>query len=329
MKTLLGIVPLSEANLPIKLDVRAGESSVGYCLRLALANGVSLAQLHRHLGLAENQAVSIDDASLLAAISGMDVALIERMLPTRMSRARVGWLYCGHELRFRSLLRFTSPQICPLCVRQSAYARAQWDISLTTVCAAHQVYLIDDCPSCKKPIRWNRPAMEWGHCKHHLTSIPTDTPDVGHQMKMQCIADCLFENRPLSPGSWASDLAAGISLDGWFGLVLAFGMLERAGQVATLTHHNSIPRSPAARLLVGRAYRRINTYLNTPAELRNVLADEVQEMPLIAMIKSPVREADRLIACRVYASVFGEAALRVVLRRWPVLLQMSLFEDAI
>lgn len=45
-------------------------------------------------------------------------------------------------------------QVCPSCLRSDAspYLRKHWRFSWVTTCQAHRIKLIDNCPSCRKPI---------------------------------------------------------------------------------------------------------------------------------------------------------------------------------
>jgi hypothetical protein len=63
-----------------------------------------------------------------------------------------------------SSLRFDLPMICPDCLRENPYCRKFWDLRVVTVCPQHHSLLLDICPSCQKPIRWDRKSVSRCSC---------------------------------------------------------------------------------------------------------------------------------------------------------------------
>lgn len=303
------------------------ESALGFCLRVARANGVSLPLLFKHFGLAFPLIPHIEHAQAIASFCGCDVEQLRRVLPNHIRGGRFRRVYFGHEFSHRSLLRLGSPQICPICIRQHGYARSNWDLTYSTVCIEHRCGLADMCPQCVKPIRWNRPALEWGHCKHHLTRPPKTHQHIEELLQMQQVTDALFEHQPVPDECWASPLAGGVSLNGWFNLIFAFGMIAKPGQVARSRQYTAIPRVCDAGEVVERAHNKMMRFLLSKPSQRRSLESEVQDTPLIAMIKAPFEDGDRAVACAAYADIFGVQALQAILQRFPTALQLSLFDE--
>ncbi len=55
-----------------------------------------------------------------------------------------------------SLMGAPRPKVCPACLAQSPYCRKQWELAFFTCCAIHNRMLLQECPECRRPIRWHR-----------------------------------------------------------------------------------------------------------------------------------------------------------------------------
>lgn len=62
---------------------------------------------------------------------------------------------------------YSATKVCPLCLaKEPAYARLFWSILPVVGCLEHQIFLIDRCPNCKKPIPILRTTLtRCPHCK--------------------------------------------------------------------------------------------------------------------------------------------------------------------
>lgn len=49
--------------------------------------------------------------------------------------------------------------VCPLCLRDHGYAKADWDLAPVTACIEHSSLLVDTCSSCGQRLRWSRPTL--------------------------------------------------------------------------------------------------------------------------------------------------------------------------
>lgn len=54
------------------------------------------------------------------------------------------------------VIRLRHPKVCPACLSESAYCRRMWELALVTACPIHRCILSDECPCCRKRIRWVR-----------------------------------------------------------------------------------------------------------------------------------------------------------------------------
>lgn len=48
-----------------------------------------------------------------------------------------------------------------------------WELSLVIACPKHFIDLLDECPHCKQPLRWDRPGLTTCRCGHDITVAPT------------------------------------------------------------------------------------------------------------------------------------------------------------
>ena len=87
----------------------------------------------------------------LATLLGLEQELLDRIsYPTRdPTRFR----FNGHLLP-REFFLLSRRRYCPDCLRENAFHRMAWDLSLVTGCPRHAVRLIDGCPACHKSLRW-------------------------------------------------------------------------------------------------------------------------------------------------------------------------------
>lgn len=161
---------LSEATLPISISPISDESGLGYCLRSISRNGASLHGLRRLLGIDNVGRFTAKHASHLGRIFRQSSQWFESSLPS-IEKTKPYQRDCyGHRWFSKNNLRLQAPQVCVPCLHSKGYCRAVWDVSLSTVCVEHQCYLLDFCSKCQKPLRWDRPRVDVGHCGHLLTS---------------------------------------------------------------------------------------------------------------------------------------------------------------
>ncbi|WP_420800201.1 TniQ family protein [Paraburkholderia tagetis] len=62
----------------------------------------------------------------------------------------------GHWIEALSFIGCPCSAICPICLIEAPYSRAEWDISLYACCPVHGVSLLETCPSCSRSIGLNR-----------------------------------------------------------------------------------------------------------------------------------------------------------------------------
>lgn len=74
---------------------------------------------------------------------------------------------------------------CPLCLAQSPYLRAAWELTLYRACAMHRILLEDVCPHCNHPTTWLRPGVARCSCGANLTlAIPREAGEMPLSVSM-------------------------------------------------------------------------------------------------------------------------------------------------
>lgn len=167
------------AKLLVTPERRSDESPLGHVARTALANACPtvgwLIQLAG--GNLVDSLVSISTHHRLAPALGLDP---NAHLPTRpvagsaeeAQEIRIGsaWLEASH-------CDLSGSRICPVCLDESPYRRAIWDIRALRCCPEHENRLLDACPDCGAA-----PAIEAGsltacRCGYDLTRAKTEPAD--------------------------------------------------------------------------------------------------------------------------------------------------------
>lgn len=135
-----------------------GESFEGYLLRVTEANGYASGRWVTDLAGIESRVSCVaGDVTGLAKLLGHDAAILDAMryLPSPWAGKRRVNLFNGQPIN-RMAINLDRPRVCPACLKDSAHLRMAWELAPAAVCADHGAILLDACPSCGKPISWNR-----------------------------------------------------------------------------------------------------------------------------------------------------------------------------
>lgn len=152
-------------SLPVNITPAEGESLESVLERTAAANDITPATLLNLLqakgGTRRRLTLTPSPETLrhLTDVTGIPAevlraATLEALDPERRLRP----LTSGDRYTHRSVLasgwiRLHGTQLCPACISQSPTWRVRWRIPLVTACPDHHVYLVHECPSCKRPFR--------------------------------------------------------------------------------------------------------------------------------------------------------------------------------
>ncbi len=162
-----------DTALPVKCIPYPDESGYGYCLRAIHRNGANLHALRRMMNLPEKQEFHKSHATALASIFGVPSEWLSSSLGEDRPRKFGPQEFWGHTIYMPRNMKWATPQVCPLCIHRHGYCKAIWDVALSTVCLEHGCWLIDSCKQCGQALRWNRPSVDVGHCKHYIQAHGT------------------------------------------------------------------------------------------------------------------------------------------------------------
>lgn len=160
--------------------IRPGESFWGYVLRLSEANRHETPYwIFREANIEQGHMFgpSLDTATFAANI-GLNVTDLVAAAPLYTAGSNIPTLL-GQPLTNKAM-RIDKPRICPDCIQEHGYIRAEWDLKLVTACEYHQRSLVSICPQCGRPLSWFRRGMLTCRCNGDLTSAPSTSarPDV-------------------------------------------------------------------------------------------------------------------------------------------------------
>lgn len=163
---------LSDPSFPLRDTVRLGESGQGYVLRMASENGLrGLPFVKSGLGRSRFHTLDADDAARISKWFGApEGELAEALGHISRDAAKNGFSYAGQEIGRSYFLNRGRPRVCPLCISQHGFCRAEWDFVLVVACPRHACLLSDRCPVCDKAVDWNRPSLTACQCYSDLRS---------------------------------------------------------------------------------------------------------------------------------------------------------------
>jgi hypothetical protein len=80
--------------------------------------------------------------------------------------------FFGHTISVNHL-RSHHPAVCPDCLAQQQAISGVWDLRAVCVCPHHGKWLIDRCPACDEPLKWNRTSVANCKCGLDLRKVQT------------------------------------------------------------------------------------------------------------------------------------------------------------
>lgn len=297
-------------QLPVPIEPGAGESSGSYCLRSVASHGLNMHWLRR---IARLSYLAHPTASHEQEISHLVQAPREWLraaLPLTVQGPGSGWWYQGHRLRAQSYLRFRWPQVCAACLHSRGYCLALWDFSLITSCSKHGESLIDYCLACKRPLSWDRPAVDICACGRPIRGVgqPSKSSSLG---ALESLIEAHVLGRPPTRDSLVSaglpDFLADMSTDGVMSVVHAFGEQEAPLERGTPSVMTRMRAAADWRAVVRRADARLRQLAIEPGSSA-VLGPLVNESILKRLDEGALTPADRQVSRLVTAALFGKAA---------------------
>lgn len=128
--------------LLFKMRPYRSEGALAYLLRWAESNGLGLKDLEE-----------------LGITFCAETLYRHGLLPEREADPDLwGWVSTIDRLRSATLrmwnIRYA--RFCPACLRDSDQWPAEWELCYYDACMRHQIWMVDRCSSCSKPISWKR-----------------------------------------------------------------------------------------------------------------------------------------------------------------------------
>lgn len=160
------------------------EGPLGYLLRLAEANCLTLRELEE-LGARYEQEWLSQNHLLPDPLLDQDLhAHVHRMSRLVQDKGRI-W-------------NRRQPRYCPLCLSEEPIWQANWEVIFHDVCPAHGVWLLDQCSSCHRPLKWNRESLLRCECGADLRA---ESPQVapGNAQQLSAILEARLLERPVTP----------------------------------------------------------------------------------------------------------------------------------
>jgi hypothetical protein len=111
------------------------------------------------------------DTGRFAAAMGLHVTDLVAAAPSYTAGSNVPTLL-GQPLTNKAM-SINKPRICPDCIEEHGFIRAEWDLKLVTACERHQRSLVSICPECGKPLSWFRLGVLVCRCNGDLASAPS------------------------------------------------------------------------------------------------------------------------------------------------------------
>jgi hypothetical protein len=74
-------------------------------------------------------------------------------------------------------LNYGRPRLCTVCLRQWPIWWAVWDLGLVAACPVHRCLLLNQCPSCKRKLGWQRPSVHKCRCGLDFRNLAPEVAD--------------------------------------------------------------------------------------------------------------------------------------------------------
>lgn len=224
--------------LPVTVEPHGDECGLGYLLRCARANGISMRALLQWVKLSTPSSVPPAAAQALAYSTQVSPSWLGARLPWRRKVEGWGrWRYLGADWSCAMALRGMRPQVCPECLAEGLPCMAVWNLTAAFACLRHRLLLVDRCGRCGRHITWDRPAVDVCVCGRYLSRASESTP-VSVPLLAWVGAFCRSagELTVSTQGEWLAPWLAAFSADGALCVVHALGVCEAANQHVSVGH---------------------------------------------------------------------------------------------
>jgi TniQ len=307
------------SSLPVVRRLEDEESGLGFLLRCAHANGLSMSQLMTLAGVrtpAWPRPVDIERLAFLASVSPQQLARALRQRQTQLGRRE--FEFFGHRWMSVTALRVQALQICPQCLREQGYCRAVWELAGCSICLHHGGGLLDRCPHCCRPLDWTRPAVDVCRCGHYLMladrsqevhpAVRTWCRWLEHQCEKPLVAAGMLPQ-------WLAWLARA-GPDGAFHILMAFGVRRDAMHCQSVSETVRVGTPAEMTQCLERAFDRIADISPDARVLPRALIALIDLPRLERLARFGVLESGRHIARQLLCRMRCDAPLALLRRPW-------------
>lgn len=202
------------------------ESATGFLMRVALKNGLkSPLELLKRITGSESATIPHTKIPDLAYFCRNTIEEFQQLSGfEKWLHAEPNWSIQGEWLTKSVFIQNRVSRICPICIIETPYIKALWNLSFYTHCAWHECALLDCCPKCHRKLSWDRLRPDFCGCKHYLGDPVNALPQPQSLFLSKIIAYRVSRNSSLIQSSDSIKLTealVGLSIDGlcktiWF-----------------------------------------------------------------------------------------------------------------
>lgn len=320
--------------LPVQCRFLDGESGLGFLLRSAHANGLTLLQLMAAADVRQLTWPERDDIDRLAHLAGVSRDPLSRLLRHRCSHhGRREFLFCGQRWQSVTALRVRALQVCPECLREQGRCRAIWELAGVPLCAVHGRVLVDRCEHCQRVLDWRRPAVDVCRCGRYLRpEMPGMGCPAGVIAWCRWLASECDPTIPQCPGlPDGLDWLERAGPDGAFQILMAFGGRRDARHWRSFSETVGTTSSVEMAECLERGLSRLRELDPDEGVMPKALIDVVDQPRLERVVRNGVHAGGRHVAYQLLRRMRCEPPLELLRRPWrtapPRKGQLELFDD--
>lgn len=303
--------------LPVRVRLQEDESGLGFLMRTAHANGMTLTQLMSLAGVRTPvwpTPMDVRRLAFAASTSATDLAARIRSRSSADGRREFGFV--GHRWMSVSALRVKALQVCPRCLREAEYCRLSWELAGYCVCPRHGCCLTGCCSFCGLPITWSRPAVAVCRCGRYLSAGPSGEGGSGACWQAsRWLASCIFAPDATSEAPLWPAWITGAGPDAFFQLAMALGR-SQAGACAGMPACRRDPSPNDIAALITTAHARSAEISPDSTPLSQQLVDQI-DAPLIERLeKHGATATGRSLAAQLLLRMRRQTPLDLLRRPW-------------
>lgn len=286
--------PRDPLRLGVSVAPKPGESGMSLLLRAFQANGVDYQHGMRWLGLDRRRGIGEHDVGWLAWALNVDADDLKSRLAVLEWRGGGRWVHLGNQRLSRWIAPTTMmAKLCPVCLRETGIAEIAWMTRLAPACVRHGVRLIQQCGNCGKPIRWTRPGLQVCVCGRFFKPSSSFDSAPPHVLAWLAWAQSVLQGDAAAAEVALMRLPSllhGMSLDGAYRMVEAFGLLQVASTPVRELRHGAASLEVVGAVL-GRGLERLAVFAGP--DDASCLPFDVVHLPIVReLAETPACDAD-------------------------------------